>query len=92
VSELAQDVRQQAMPMRVQLIEGALAPVRDRFAPEDWERLVRIVVVLVSSAMIRALDEYLGLSGAAAADVVGWAILRLAGETGQEARAKKADR
>jgi AcrR family transcriptional regulator len=80
VSELARDVRQQAMPVRLRLIEGALAPVRDRFAPDDWERLVRIVLVLASTAMLRALQEYLGLSGAPAADVVTWAILRLCGE------------
>jgi AcrR family transcriptional regulator len=80
VSELAQDVRQQAAPARLRMIEEALAPVRDRFTPADWERLTRIILVLVSSAMIRALDDYLGLSGAAAADIVAWAILKLCGE------------
>ncbi len=93
VSELAQDFRQHAMPLRLRMIEGALAPVRDRFTAEDWERLVRVVLVLASTAMIRALDDYLGLTGEPAADVVGWAILRLAGEASpleQEPRAAPA--
>jgi AcrR family transcriptional regulator len=77
VSELAQGFRREAMPMRLRLIEDALAPIRGQFTDEDWGRLVRVVVVLSSSAMIRTLADYLDLSGAPAADLVAWAISRL---------------
>jgi hypothetical protein len=48
------------------------------FNEQDRVRLVRMVLLLTSSAMIRACKEYLDLSGAEAADIVNWAILTLA--------------
>lgn len=78
VSELGKEFRKDAMPVRMKIIEDALAPVATRFNETDWIRLRNIVLVLSSSAMIRAFIDYLDLSGAEAADTVTWAILTLA--------------
>ena len=78
VSELGKEFRKDAMPVRMKIIEDALAPVAARFNETDWIRLRNIVLVLSSSAMIRAFIDYLDLSGAEAADTVTWAILTLA--------------
>ncbi len=78
VSELGKEFRKDAMPVRMKIIEDALAPVAPRFNETDWIRLRNIVLVLSSSAMIRAFIDYLDLSGAEAADTVTWAILTLA--------------
>ncbi len=78
VSELGKEFRKDAMPVRMKIIEDALAPVATRFNETDWIRLRNIVLVLSSSAMIRAFIDYLDLSGEEAADTVTWAILTLA--------------
>jgi hypothetical protein len=77
VSELGKEFRKDAMPVRMKIIEDALAPVATRFNETDWIRLRNIVLVLSSSAMIRAFIDYLDLSGEEAADTVTWAILTL---------------
>ncbi len=77
VSELAQEVRKEGIPVRLKIIEEALAPVLPSFNEQDRLRLIRIVLLLTSSAMIRAFKDYLDLTGAEAADIVAWAILRL---------------
>ena len=79
VSELAQEVRKDSIPLRLKMIEAALAPVLPSFTEQERGYLVRMVLLLTSSAMIRAFDQYLDLSGVEAADTVSWAILRLAG-------------
>ena len=78
VSELAQEVRKEGMPVRLKVIEDALAPVLPSFNEQDRVRLVRMVLLLTSSAMIRAFKDYLDLEGAEAADTVAWAIMTLA--------------
>jgi AcrR family transcriptional regulator len=77
LSELAQEVRKEGIPMRIKVIEDALAPVLSAFNQHDRVHLVRIVLLLTSSAMIRAFEDYLDLTGADAADTVTWAILAL---------------
>ena len=79
VSELAQEVRKDSIPLRLKMIEAALAPVLPSFTEQERGYLVRMVLLLTSSAMIRAFDQYLDLSGVEAADTVSWAILRLTG-------------
>ena len=76
--ELASEVRKESIPLRLRMTEEALAPVLSLFDEQDRVRLVRMVLLLTSSAMIRAFKEYLDLSGTEAADTVGWAILTLA--------------
>jgi AcrR family transcriptional regulator len=90
VSELAQEFRREGMPARIKAIEYALAPVLPSFNEEDRLRLVRMVLLLTSSAMIRAFKDYLDLSGAEAADTLSWAILRLcySGSAASEASEK----
>ena len=83
VSELAQEVRKEGMSARIKVIEGALAPVLPTFDERERLYLVRIVLLLTSSAMIRAFKDYLDLTGVEAADTVVWAILALANAGGQ---------
>lgn len=74
VSELGSEMRKDAMPLRIKMLENALA---DELAPlneQDRVRLRNMILVLTSSAMIRAFKEYLDLSGENAADNVEWAI------------------
>jgi len=77
LSELAQEVRKEGIPMRIKIIEDALAPVLSSFNEQDRLHLVRIVLLLTSSAMIRAFKDYLDLTGIDAANTVIWAILTL---------------
>jgi AcrR family transcriptional regulator len=86
LSELAQEIRKEGIPKRLKLIEEALAPILSSFNEQDRLYLVRIVLLLTSSAMIRAFKDYLDLTGAEAADTVSWAILTLthAGSPGNE--------
>jgi AcrR family transcriptional regulator len=86
LSELAQEVRKEGIPVRLKIIEDALAPALPSFNEQDRLRLVRMVLLLTSSAMIRAFKDYLDLTGAEAADTVAWTILTLthAGSPGEE--------
>ncbi|GHO62878.1 hypothetical protein KSC_017700 [Ktedonobacter sp. SOSP1-52] len=77
VGELAQEIRKDSMPARLKMIEAALAPVLDSFAEQERVYLVRMVLLFTSSALIRAFDQYLDLTGAEAADTISWAILTL---------------
>src|SRR5579883_1905638 len=77
VSELAQEIRQESIPVRLKMIEAALAPVLPSFPEQERLYLVRMILLLTSSALIRAFDQYLGLTGAEAADTISWAILAL---------------
>jgi AcrR family transcriptional regulator len=77
LSELAQEVRKEGIPIRIKVIEDALTPVLSSFKEQDRLHLIRIVLLLTSSAMIRAFKDYLDLTGADAADTVIWAIQAL---------------
>jgi AcrR family transcriptional regulator len=86
LSELAQEIRKEGIPMRLKLIEEALAPILSSFNEQHRLYLVRMVLLLTSSAMIRAFKDYLDLTGTEAADTLTWAILTLthAGSPGNE--------
>jgi AcrR family transcriptional regulator len=86
VSELAQEIRKESIPVRLNMIEAALAPVLPYFPERERLYLVRMVLLLTSSALIRAFDQYLGLAGAEAADTISWAIFALtrAGSSNEE--------
>lgn len=74
VSELGSQVRRDAMPLRIKMLEDALAAELAPLNEQDRVRLRNMILVLTSSAMIRAFKEYLDLSGEAAADNVAWAV------------------
>jgi len=80
VSELAQEIRKESIPLRLKMIEVALASVLPSFSEQERLYLVRMVLLLTSSALIRAFDQYLALTGAEAADTVIWAIQALTRE------------
>lgn len=73
-SELGRELRKDAIPMRIKTIAHALAPVRDRFDEAEWSHLCNVVLVLASSATIRAFKDYLQLPGKDSGDAVAWAI------------------
>src|SRR5258708_8024771 len=77
VSELAQEIRRESIPVRLKMIEMALTPVLSSFPERERVYLVRMILLLTSSALIRAFDQYLNLAGAEAADTISWAIFAL---------------
>jgi len=86
VSELGSQMRRDAMPLRIKMLEDALAAELAPLNEQDRVRLCNMILVLTSSAMIRAFKEYLDLSGEAAADNVAWAVrllVRAAAENSQ---------
>ncbi len=86
VSELGSQMRRDAMPLRIKMLEDALAAELAPLNEQDRVRLRNIILVLTSSAMIRAFKEYLDLTGEAAADNVAWAVrllVRAAAENSQ---------
>ena len=77
MSELSYEMRQHALPRRLELIEEALRPVADRFNEADRIYLRNSVFILTTTAIARAFKDYLNLSGEEAADTVEWAIRTL---------------
>lgn len=77
MSDLAYGLRKEVIPIRQKMIEEALAPGIGLVNEADRIRLRNIVLVLASTAMIRAFKDYLDLSGEEASDTVTWAIRRL---------------
>ena len=84
MSDLSYGLRKEALPMRQKMIEDALAPGIEAVNDADRIRLRDIVLVLTSTAMIRACKDYLNLSGEEAADTVTWAIRTLIQGTPQQ--------
>jgi AcrR family transcriptional regulator len=74
MSEFAYEARRAVLPARLKMIENALAPVTGSLSQEDRIRLRNSVLVLSSTAMIRAFKDYLGLTGEETADTIEWAI------------------
>src|SRR5260370_5352317 len=89
VSELGSEMRKDAMPLRIKMLEDALAAELAPLNEQDRVRLRNMILVLTSSAMIRAFKEYLDLSGEAAADNVAWAIRLLVRAAREESRDRK---
>lgn len=72
---LAWEVRREiTVPRRRALVERMLAEVVPELEEPTRTWLADLIVVLVSTAMAGAMREYVGASGAAAADRVEWAI------------------
>lgn len=71
--------RDRLIPERRKMIQRALAPAFKGLDAAGRTRLVDVVLVLWSSASLRAFKDYLGLDAEQAAGHVAWAIRRLAG-------------
>lgn len=81
MSEFAYEARKEGLPMRLKIVEDALALVRSHFNEADWIRLRNIMFILSTTATVRAFKDYLNLDGEQAADSVVWAIQMLAQAT-----------
>jgi len=77
MSELSYEMRQHALPRRLELIEEALRPVAGRFDETEQTHLRNSVFILTTTAIVRAFKDYLNLSGEEAAETVAWAIRTL---------------
>lgn len=77
-TQIADEARRAHRDERVQRIESWLASITAGMDPEDRRHVIELYVVLSSSATRRSFDVLLGASPAHAADVVAWAIKRLA--------------
>ena len=76
-SEIGGAIRREHMPERLEMTRRAVvgsAPELDEVAVD---RLAHILVLLLSSAAMRAMKDYFELSGDAAADQISWAAAML---------------
>jgi len=73
-SQLGQEVRRRTMPDRVRLIKKNVAERVPGLAEADLERLTRVLLILMSSATMRAFKDYLGMSAMDAAEDVAWTV------------------
>jgi AcrR family transcriptional regulator len=89
MSELSYEMRQHALPRRLEIIEEALRPVIGRFDEADRIHLRNSIFILTTTAIVRAFKDYLNLSGEEAADTVAWAIHALTNSTSQEKTQKR---
>ncbi|MBA3534427.1 MAG: TetR/AcrR family transcriptional regulator [Ardenticatenales bacterium] len=80
LSEFASDLRQAARPQRLQMIDSLL-PATLALDEADRARLRNTLLVLSSSAVIRAYKDYLDLTWEEAAENAAWAIRTLARAT-----------
>jgi AcrR family transcriptional regulator len=85
MSEFAYEARRQVLPARLKMYEDALAQVSGALSVADRTRLCNVVLVLCSTAMIRAFKDYLGLSGEETADNIAWAIRTLCEQAARQA-------
>ncbi len=74
MSEAAMNLRHTTRPERLQMVEYMLLPVMTDLSAGEQEKLRNVVLVLASSAVIRAFTDYLDLSWQEAADHAVWAI------------------
>ncbi len=77
-TQLADDARRAHREERIQMVEGWLESIAAGMSAEDRRRLVELEVVLTSSSTRRSFEVLVGASPARAAEVVAWAIERLA--------------
>ncbi|MCG8352658.1 MAG: TetR/AcrR family transcriptional regulator [Chloroflexales bacterium] len=77
ISETAADIRAAMRPERFQMIEAVIAPLAHALDEPERMRLRNVLLVLSSSAVVRAFKDYLDLSWEEAADHVTWTIRRL---------------
>lgn len=69
-SDLGSEARRRTMPERIARIRTELRAMFPSLAVADLDRLTRFTLIVVSSAAVRAYEEYLGLSPAAAGEDV----------------------
>jgi hypothetical protein len=62
------------MPERVNLIRKAVAERVPGMTGTELDRLTRVLLILVSSATMRAYKDYLGMNATDAAKDVAWAV------------------
>jgi AcrR family transcriptional regulator len=73
-SELGREVRRRIMPERVTLIRKTIAERLPGLAGDELDRFTRVLLILMSSATMRAYKDYLGLDASRAADDVAWVV------------------
>jgi hypothetical protein len=73
-SQLGQEVRRRTMPERVSLIRKAVAEKVPGLSGADLDRLTRVLLILMSSATMRAYKDYLGMGAMDAADDIAWTV------------------
>jgi len=73
-SQLGQEVRRRTMPERVSLIRKNVAERVPGLTDAELERLTRVLLILMSSATMRAYKDYLGMNAAEAAEDVAWTV------------------
>jgi AcrR family transcriptional regulator len=72
-SELGRVIRREHMPGRVALMRRAVEGTAPELDDATVDRLALLLVLLFSSAVMRAMKDYFELTGDDAADHVGWA-------------------
>lgn len=78
-SDIGGALRRETIPVRLAIFRDAIRASAPDLDGATVERLARLLLLLFSSAMIRAFDDYLGRTGNAAADDVAWAVRTLVG-------------
>jgi len=74
---------------RVEWIESALAPWRDRLAPADWRQLVAAIAMVVGWEALIVQRDVCGLSAAEGEDLSVWAARAFLRATRQKLRARQ---
>jgi AcrR family transcriptional regulator len=73
-SQLGQEVRRRTMPERVSLIRKAVAERVPGVTGAELERLTRVLLILMSSATMRAYKDYLGMNATDAGEDIAWTV------------------
>lgn len=76
-SALGWELRREQMPDRLATFEAPIRAGLPELDDQTSERMARILLLLLSSAMVRAFETYFGRTGDDAADDVEWAIRTL---------------
>ena len=77
-TQMADELRRKYRDVRLRRIESWIGGITQGMDPKDRQHLVELFVVLGSSASRRAFDVLIGASPARAAEVIAWAVERLA--------------
>lgn len=77
MSEAAVNLRRTTRPERLQMVEQMLRPYTTHLSPDEQEQLRNVVLILATSAVMKAFTDYLDLSWEDAARHATWAIERL---------------
>ncbi len=74
MSEAAVNLRRTTRPERLQMVEQMLRPYTTHLSPDEKEKLRNVVLILATSAVMKAFTDYLELSWEEAARQATWAI------------------